>query len=376
MSPDRRVLAVFVATLVVVYSLVGAMLVFRGQGLSLPEVVAAIVGTLAFSFFPTGLAAYRNFGLEGIVPMRRVLRWFVVFALAMDLALMVFTFLMYEMGWFGGSPAAGSESPFSSPAAVAAATIGMFIALFFVLAVYLMAGVGIVWLMTALERRLAPAALLRIRRLSEATTERSRKTDIVRWAKYTALRWLFNIPDVLDTGRLVVRSPESSKVFPRRAFAGALGWSVLFATVIAIDVSFNPFLRESFTVQQLLSIVTPASIFIPWIVLPWFIFRRLGAEIPGERRPFRLYDGLRSRVYGLLVAVGTLVLFVRLALRDIPLDTVLSSFVNYYLTFLLLGALFMFVYFNYFEDGLAADVAGAYGRLREKEESRRKDEEE
>jgi len=283
---------------------------------------------------------------------------------------------MYEMGWFGGSPAAGSESPFSSPAAVAAATIGMFIALFFVLAVYLMAGVGIVWLMTALERRLAPAALLRIRRLSEATTERSRKTDIVRWAKYTALRWLFNIPDVLDTGRLVVRSPESSKVFPRRAFAGALGWSVLFATVIAIDVSFNPFLRESFTVQQLLSIVTPASIFIPWIVLPWFIFRRLGAEIPGERRPFRLYDGLRSRVYGLLVAVGTLVLFVRLALRDIPLDTVLSSFVNYYLTFLLLGALFMFVYFNYFEDGLAADVAGAYGRLREKEESRRKDEEE
>jgi hypothetical protein len=155
-----------------------------------------------------------------------------------------------------------------------------------------------------------------------------------------------------------------------------MAWSTLFATVIAIDVSFNPFLRESFSIQQLFSIVSVASIFIPWLVLPWFIFRRLGAGIPGQRRVFGLYDGLRSRVYGLLVAMGTLVLVIRLALRDVPLATMLVSFVNYYMVFLLLGSLFTFVYFNYFEDGLAIEVSRAYRRLVEKHKPARVDEEE
>jgi hypothetical protein len=118
------------------------------------------------------------------------------------------------------------------------------------------------------------------------------------------------------------------------------------------------------------------SFFIPWLVLPWFIFRRLDAGIPGPSRKFMLYDGLRSRLFGTLVAIGTLITIIRLALRDIAISTILSSFFSYYTSFILLAAIFTFVYFNYFEDGLAEDVTNRYDRLKEKKEGGGKGDEE
>ena len=181
---------------------------------------------------------------------------------------------------------------------------------------------------------------------------------------------------MLETEKLHLGAPARSRRFPWKGYWRAMGWSVLFGTVIAIDISLNPFLRESFSVQQLFSVTSMISFFIPWLVLPWFIFRRLGAGIPGPKRKFMLYDGLRSRLLGTLVAVGTMITIIRLALRDIAVSTILSSFFSYYASFLLLAAIFAFVYFNYFEDGLAEDVARRYERLKESEESGAKGEEE
>ena len=376
MHPDRKVLIVFIVTLTVVSVLVAVAWSLRGQGAGPADIIMVCLGALTFSFLPTGMAAYKYHRLAGIIRTRLVIRWLVVFSLALDLLIMIFIFLLYEMGWFGGSPDPRAVSPYSSPASIAATTIALFVVFFLILLVYLMVGVGVIWLMAALERRLAPEALLRIRRLGRATSDQVRRKDLFRFIKYSALRWIFNIPEVLDTEGLRVGAPAPSKRLPWKTFSKAMGWSVVFGTVIAIDFSFNPFLRESFSIQQLFSIISVASIFIPWLVLPWFIFRRLDAQIPGQRRAFRLYDGLRSRVYGTLVALGTLMLVIRLALREVPLSTILSAFFSYYTVFLLLAGLFTFVYFNYFEDNLAADVARAYGRPREKEKARRNDEEE
>ena len=376
MHPDRKVFLVWIIALVLAVALITATLRQLGPDVGAADVIMAYLGAFTFSFFPAGCAAFRIHRLRGIMPTRRVLRWLAVFALALDLVIMIFIFLQYELGWFGGSPDPRAVSPYAEPVAVAVATFALFIAFFVILLTYLVAGIGIIWLIAAVERWLAPEALLRVRRLSRATTDRMRQKDLVRFAKYSALRWMFNIPEVLDTEGLRVDVPGPSKRFPWKAFSRAMTWSVLLGTVIAISVSLDPFLRESFSIEQLLSIVSVASMFIPWLVLPWFIFRRLGATIPGQRRVFSLYDGLRSRVYGTLVAVGTLILMIRLALREVPLSTILSAFFSYYAAFLLLATIFTFAYFNYFEDNLAADVAGAYGRLREKERSRPEDEEE
>lgn len=376
MHPDRKVILVLVLALAVGFT--GVTVVLR---LWLPNVGGLslfldYVWTVLFSFMTAGLAAFKYHRKMGLFSTRRLLRWFVVFSIFITMFFVTVLFLQYERGWFGGPTDPSANSPFAEPGALIGMPIVIFFVFFVVLVFFLMTGFGVISVMVALERRLAPEALVRIRRLSRATSDEALKKDPARYYKYRALAWIFNIPDVLDTGELRLGKPAPSKRFPWQAYWRAMGWSVLFGTVITIDISFSPFLLESFSIQQLISVTSMVSMFIPWLVLPWFIFRRLGAGIPGPSRTFLIYNGLRSRVFGSLVAIGTLVTLIRLALRDIEPITILYLFFSYYSSFLLVLGVFTFVYFNYFEDGLSDDVAKRYDRLQEEEEGGRKDEEE
>jgi len=376
MHPDRKVLWVLVLALALGFTGVTAVWRLFALDTSGMTLVQVVLWTIAFSFMTTGFAAFKYNRMTRIIRTRSLLRWFAVISLILDIVMTVALFLQYERGWWGGPPVPQALSPFRDPVAVIALPASVFFAFFGILCFFLATGFGVIAVMAALERRLAPEALVRIRRLSRATTDEAKKKDPARYYKYSALAWIFNIPDILETAELRLGTPARSKRFPWPAFWRAMGWSVLFGTVITIDISFSPFLLESFSIQQLISVTSVASIFIPWLVLPWFIFRKLGAGIPGPSRTFLLYDGLRSRVFGSLVAVGTLVTLIRLALRDVDPMTILISFFSYYASFLLISTIFAFVYFNYFEDGLAVDVANRYDRLEEKEEGGSKDEEE
>jgi hypothetical protein len=375
MHPDRKVILVLVLALAAGFT--GVTVVLRSwlPGVGGLSLLLDYVWTVLFSFMTAGLAAFRYNRKMGLFPTRQLLRWFVVASLFMTVFFVMVLFLQYERGWFGGPPDPGADSPFAATGAMIGVPIVIFFVFFGVLVFFMMTGFGVISVMVALERRLAPAALVRIRRLSRATSDDAREKDPARYYKYRALAWIFNIPDVLETGELRLGKPAPSKRFPWPAYWRAMGWSVLFGTVITIDISFSPFLLESFSIQQLISVTSMVSMFIPWLVLPWFIFRRLGAGIPGPSRTFLIYNGLRSRVFGSLVAIGTLLTLIRLALRDMEPITILYLFFSYYSSFLLVLGVFAFVYFNYFEDGLADDVAKRYDRLQEKEEGGRKDEE-
>jgi hypothetical protein len=376
MHPDRKVVLALVLALALGFTGVTAVWRLFALDTSGMTLVQVVLWTIAFSFMTAGFAAFKYHRMTRIIRTRIMLRWFVVFSLIMSLVFMVGLFLQYERGWWGGPPVPQTLSPFRDPVGVIALPVSLFLAFFGILCFFLAAGFGVIAVMVALERRLAPETLLRIRRLSRATTEAAKKKDPARYYKYSALAWIFDIPDILDTERLRLGRPARWTRFPWPAFWRAMGWSVLFGTVITIDISFSPFLLESFSIQQLISVTSVASIFIPWLVLPWFIFRKLGAGIPGPSKTFLLYDGLRSRVFGSLVAVGMLVTLIRLALRDVDPMTILVSFFSYYASFLLISAIFAFVYFNYFEDRLALDVGAAYRRLLGKEGAPPFDEEE
>jgi len=376
MHPDRKVVLVLVLALAVGFTGVTAVLRLWLPGVGGLSLLLDYVWTVLFSFMAAGFVAFKYYRKMGIFPTRQLLRWFAVASLFMTVFFVMVLFLQYERGWFGGPPNPGADSPFAEPGALIGVPIVIFFVFFVVLVFFLMTGFGVISVMVALERRLAPEALVRIRRLSRATSDEAREKDKARYYKYWVLAWIFNIPDILETGELQLGKPAPSKRFPWPAYWHAMGWSVLFGTVLTIDISFSPFLLESFSIQQLISVTSMASMFIPWLVLPWFIFRKLGAGIPGPSRTFLIYDGLRSRVFGSLVAIGTLVTLIRLALRDIEPMTILSLFFSYYSSFLLVLGVFAFVYFNYFEDGLADDVAKRYDRLQENEEGGRKEEEE
>jgi hypothetical protein len=112
----------------------------------------------------------------------------------------------------------------------------------------------------------------------------------------------------------------------------------------------------------LFSISSSLSFFIPILILPWFLYRRLSARIKGPVKDFKLYKGLKSRMTQILATIGTLIVFVRFSLVSVDFETVAGTFAVYYFFFVIGAMLITFAYFNYFDDDLAASVGAECGK--------------
>ena len=99
-------------------------------------------------------------------------------------------------------------------------------------------------------------------------------------------------------------------------------WQLLLGIVIIIYVSLNPFLLESFSFESLFTISSNISLLIPLIILPWFIFLRFEARINGPVKDFPLYSGIAYRMYQTFVTVGSIIIIIRLALKNVNLRDV------------------------------------------------------
>ncbi len=139
---------------------------------------------------------------------------------------------------------------------------------------------------------------------------------------------------------------------------------MIFGFVVTVLITLNPFLLRENSLENLFGIAGTISLGVPLLVLPWFIFLRLDAYIKGPVRDFKLYNGLKSRTTQTLVTFGTLILIIRLAFETIDFQQWFFAFVNGYLTFLGSVIIIVFVYFNYFENDLARDIANKYKEIK------------
>lgn len=353
---DRRILWLFSVLMLLELSGVVAYGIFDWPA-NLIDLVDNFLGGLIFVFFATGILALKYHHGRGLIPMRTVLKRFAQISLAASPILTVVLILIII-----------SESSIDIPQLIIASVAifaAMFLAVFLALLLILIMGFGIVGVMTVLERRFTPDILVDIGEITPRTmssVEGGKKNVI-----YPILRWLYDIPDVLDTGSLSITDCAPRRVFPWRAFRTALVWEVVFSAILAVYISLNPFfLGGADSTQQfttLFSISSSLSFFIPILILPWFLYRRLSARIKGPVKDFKLYNGLKSRMTQILATVGTLIVFVRFSLVSVDFATVAGTFASYYLFFVIGAMIITFTYFNYFDDDLAASV-GAECRKR------------
>ncbi len=106
--------------------------------------------------------------------------------------------------------------------------------------------------------------------------------------------------------------------------------------------------------------------FIPLIILPWFIFLRLNAKIKGPIKDFKIYSGIVYRMYRTFITLGTIIIIIRLAFKNVSVLDIIIAFPIYYFFFFIIAFVLTFVYFNYFENGLAMHVALRYNKIKDK----------
>lgn len=350
---DKRILRLFVITFAIFFLTVILILIsaLPDEDFDVFGVIGFFFFILVFSFIITGLLAFKHHHNRGIIPTKRILKYFAIISLfaAIGITALVI-FLIGAEAQDAGQLVAGAIFIF----------LGFMLAVFVILCLFLMVGFGIFGVVSVFQRRYTARYLVKVRNLTlHASDSADGKSSI----EDSALRWLFKVPEVLDSGTLAIRPERPGKKFPWKTYRSALMWEIFFSAVLAIYVSLNPFLFEVSTFQERFSLASSLSIIIPIFVIPWFVYHRLKARIRGPAADFWLFDGIVSRMVGTLVAFGTLVIFIRFALRDIDATILLIEFVNFYFFFIIVIVIATFVYFNNFEDDLAMDVARDYGRL-------------
>lgn len=357
---DWRILKLFFISLIILSFLVLIVNIYLEADLN--QIYSSLYLSLAVTFIITGILALHYYSKEGIISTKKIFKWAVITAV---ITAPVFTTILFL---YTLSTTTDPNLYLWSNAAYAALIglyFGMFFVVFIAFIVLLFVGFGMIGILSALEKGIAPEILLHVSRITPHLSDSAKKKDLKAYIGYSVVRWLFVIPDALDTKTLVINQVIPKKQFPWPILKKALIWQILLGIIVIIYISLNPFFLEVSSFQSLFSIAQNISFAIPFIILPWFVFLRLNAKIKGPVKDFQLYSGVTYRMYRTFITLGTLIIIIRLALKNVNLRDVIIAFPIYYLFFIVAILFITFVYFNYFENDLAKDVADRFDEIKD-----------
>jgi hypothetical protein len=140
-------------------------------------------------------------------------------------------------------------------------------------------------------------------------------------------------------------------------------WVSILSFLIAMVIANYITSFAKISIENMLVISGLITTITPIIVFSWFIFRKLDDRIKGPVNDFKLYNGLKSSTTSYTVTLGTIILLLRLTIIKADLNQLFWLFSSYYPLFLVSFIIITFVYFNYFENDLARNIANRYREI-------------
>ncbi len=356
---DRRILLFFgfwFSLAIIATSIAGYFIGIESFFVIITVLITLTVG----AFFTTGMLAFFYYRKTSIIPTKKVIVWAVKLSLVFGL---VFAVVLFILIVFYMEDQIGTELLVFMFIGLYIGGILTSLATFFLFYFF---SFGIMAVISVFIRRKTPDFLVEITKITSNITETTKKRDRKKYRGYVWLAWAYGIPDVLDTRTLKIDMVEPRKRFPWPSFKKAMFWQFFFGIVLVIYISFSPFLWDFADMQDLFMNSSCGTAFLPLLIIPWFIYLRLNARLSGPVKEFHIFDGLSARMFQTLVAFGTLVLLVRMALKNPAILEVMYSFIVFFIFFVSGVFIGTFVYFNYFEDELAQDVYRRYNELKDR----------
>lgn len=296
---------------------------------------------VTFFLFLQGLLVLAVVRKGTLTRLRTIFLWLVGGALLLSLAMV----LVFEMGWSQIVVNIGMD--IHSLLGAVATMLFLTVLFLFIAVLYIVAAVGGNWILARLLRFFLPIYLRDIRGIKY-----DGKDGFLKWLE----AWWISFPSMLEPSSLRLDIQPLDARGARARFFQALQWQMAFGLLVAVYVSLNPFLLSSLSFSETYTLVSIPIGLIPMFILPWSVLEALGANVPGTRRSFYLHEGAKKRMVQLLLAMGTLLIIIRLAIEKIGVETLAWTFASLIFTLFILSAMVSFTYFNYFEAGLVRDI--------------------
>ncbi len=360
---DKTIFKFFFLMMGIIFTIVLIHEIVTWHG-SYASVVVSLLNGLMIVFLLTGLLTL-YYTRKSIISTKKIFIWFIISALIIAIALTIILYLLLSLtdildGYFK----INQENNFIVYLILWVFTY-LFLVIFIMQSILFVMGFGVNGISSAVERGIGPETMLFISRISHKTSKSMKKKEPRLYLRYHTLRWRFNIPNNLNTKPLTVSKVKPRRQFPWKQFKFAIIWENLFGIVLAINISLNPLLLNEISIEELFATSSFIAAFILILIFPFLIYNRINAIIGGVKKPFKLESGLRNRTFQIVASVGTLIFLIRFILQDFTLETVILSFFIFFLAYLAISIILTLIYYNYFEDDLASDIANRYFEVKE-----------
>ena len=358
-SPDRRIMIFFFCCIAIIVTpiIVNSILSWKED---LFSSIILVLGGLIGSFSITGILSFVYYYKKAIISTRTILSWFTIFAFIFSAVANVVIYLLAQMKYFDSSTFFLFDLNTISIYSILWQFFALFLLALFVQIQVMFEAFGLIWMLAIVEKSTVPNTLADITKITSNTSNFIPKKDKLTSRRYSVLQWLFNMPDVLNTKLLTLKFDEQKKGFQWKALKTAVLWGSFLGFILTILIVNYLKSLAQISIENLLAISGLIIIMTPILVLSWFIFLRLDARIKGDVKDFKLYNGLKSRITSYTVTFGTFIILIRFALEKTDFQQLFWSFVSYYPIFLVSVTIFTFIYFNYFENDLAKNIANKY----------------
>jgi len=356
---DKKILLFFFLLLTIIFAI--TIIINLYLKASSDILIGFLNAALILIFILTGILSFHYYRMSGIISTKKMFKWFAIIAAVSAPVFTVILFLDTLSTTNDPNLYLGSIVSYMTFIGL---YIGMFLAVFLILVSFTFFSFGMIGILSALERGIIPEILHNVSRITPNISDSMKKKNNKIFLIYSILRWFFNIPYSLDTKTLTINTSKSKNHFPWSIYKKALIWQMILGIVVIIYISLNPFFLEDSSFQNLFNIATVIALFIPMIIIPWYIFLRLDAKIKGPIKDYQLYGGVAYRMYRTFMTLGTILIIIRLALKNVDPQDVINTLPVFFLFFIVVILIITYVYFNYFENNLAEDVSERFDKLR------------
>ncbi|MDO5853132.1 MAG: hypothetical protein Q4Q62_03560 [Thermoplasmata archaeon] len=185
----------------------------------------------------------------------------------------------------------------------------------------------------------------------------------------------FMIPDIVDVQEVVLEQPEKLHRFDVSSMLSITLYLFVMGLLVSSYLFVNPLFLQVMSWKTMFAITLMLSMFTPALILPWQIFRSIGAKARTEaHRDYYLWHGAKSRLFTTFFALGA---FMMMFVLSVYLGNDVGTIINNYLSFLvpLLATSLMYgmLYANNFEIGDRESIYYRYVTKYRAPDRRRKD---
>lgn len=173
--------------------------------------------------------------------------------------------------------------------------------------------------------------------------------------------WMYKIPKIIDIHSVELEPVDyNDKLRINLLISASLNIFTL-GLILCSYLFLNPIFINQMTFTEMIVIAMLLSVFIPVLVIPWYITKDTGAKVKSQARDYYLWIGMKKTLYRGFFTIAILVFLVAmLAFTGNDYERVILTYAGYIVFMGFMSFLFTFIYVNNYHKGLIDGIVNRY----------------